>query len=315
MSLLHREPSPAQAEASRANSQLSTGPHTAEGMATSSRNGLEPRRRSPVEALHVQALGEDSEEFERMQQDLTTAMRPRDGWESAWVQDIAVLRWRLARLQRAEAGILATQKRRLAGDRKREAMPASGAESLQQGMQIRMTGFTGLPDSAWKFQQVLQMLHTLRDVIWGRFFDDNDCICFKLLYGDSPGAQGATLQGRFVVLSKRFAEGKLREGDESQIELLSLVDAEISDYEQKQALYVAEHLAEDPAREDTGLMLPNEDLDKIIRYESHLENQIERKLRQFYARRRESSLPEAVAQPTSGSKTAEISLACQSAQA
>jgi hypothetical protein len=53
-------------------------------------------------------------------------------------------------------------------------------------------------------------------------------------------------------------------------------------------------------------MLPTEELDGLIRYETHLEDQIERKLRQFYARRREpvlhraDTLPEINEEPAAG---------------
>ena len=74
---------------------------------------------------------------------------------------------------------------------------------------------------------------------------------------------------------------------ESLIEELS---KEIANWEQLQSLYAAEHLEADPLREDAELLLPSQELDEVIRYETHLEDQIERKLRQFYARRREPVL-------------------------
>jgi hypothetical protein len=80
----------------------------------------------------MKALGERPADFEQMHQALAEALEPRDGWEAAWVQDIAILRWRLEHLQRAEVGILAVRKRRLAGERQRESMPASGASDLGQ---------------------------------------------------------------------------------------------------------------------------------------------------------------------------------------
>jgi hypothetical protein len=55
-----------------------------------------------------------------------------------------------------------------------------------------------------------------------------------------------------------------------------------------QALYAEEHLEANPLREDAELLPPAKELKALIRYEAHLERQIERKLRQFYARRREA---------------------------
>ena len=163
MSLITREATAAQSSASKANSLLSTGPCSERGKAISCQNARKPRPFSEVIARSMEALGESRTDFEQMHQALVEAMEPRDGWEAAWVQDIATLRWRLERLQRAEAGVLAVRKRKLAGERKRESMPASGLVDLGQRAQIAVVGFTGLPDSPWKFQQVIESLRQLRE--------------------------------------------------------------------------------------------------------------------------------------------------------
>ena len=297
MSLMQREPSPALVSANRANSRRSTGPRSERGKAISSRNLLRPRPFSEVVALSMEALGERPADFEQTHKALAAAMEPRDGWEAAWVQDIAILRWRLERLQRAEVGALAVRKQKLAGERKRESMPASGLADLGLRQQIPLVGFTGLPASPWKFQQVIQMLRQLRDLVRVGDYEKDGVVYFDLLYGKKPGAMGATLRGRFEGLSKRQAEGKVPEGDHEQIALIADVNQEIQNYEQKQALYAVEHREDDPVREDADLLLPSQELDGVIRYETHLEDQIERKLRQFYARRREPVLRQADALP------------------
>jgi hypothetical protein len=55
--------------------------------------------------------------------------------------------------------------------------------------------------------------------------------------------------------------------------------------------------------------------DGVIRYETHLEDQIERKLRQFYARRREPVLRQAEILSAVDEETTAAGLACQSASA
>lgn len=313
MSLMQREPSPAQSSASRANSLCSTGPRSERGQAASSRSLLKPRLFSQVVARSMRAIGESPRDFEQVHNALVEAMEPRDAWESAWVQDIAILRWRLERLQRAEVGTLAVRKQKLAGERKRESMPASGLADLGLRQQIPLVGFAGLPDSPWKFQQVIEFLYNLSDLVRVGAFEADGVVYFNLLYGKQPGALGGTLRGRFEGLSKRHAEGKVREGDEEQISLLAGVNQEIQNYEQKQALYAAEHREDDPVREDADLLLPSQELDDVIRYETHLEDQIERKLRQFYARRREPLLRQTEALPVAGEESEAVELACQTA--
>jgi hypothetical protein len=315
MSLIKRETSPEMSSANRANSLCSTGPRSARGKEISSQNLLRPRAFSEVVARSMKMLGEHPDDFEQMHEALAAAMQPRDGWEAAWVQDIAILRWRLEHLQRAEAGRLAVRRRRLAGERKRESMPASGAESLGLRVGIPLVGFTGLPDSAWKFQQVLESLHQLQDLVRAEMFAAEGGAYFEFLYGKKPGAQGAILKARFDLLAKRHAEGKLREGDDALKSFLASVDEEIENYRQKSALYAAEHREDDPVRQDADLLLPSQELDDIIRYETHLEDQLERKLRQFYARRREPVVRPAETLPAASEETEAGVMACQAASA
>jgi hypothetical protein len=149
-----------------------------------------------------------------------------------------------------------------------------------------MLGFCGLADSAWKFQQIIELLEGVRDIARGRMFEPQGLVYFKVLYGKSPGVAGAKLRMQFEALSKRQAEGEAPDCDEEQIALIAAVNQELDLYGQRQALFAAEH-EDDPIRQDADLLLPGEELDEIIRYETPLEDQIERKLRQFYARRRE----------------------------
>lgn len=288
----------------------STGPRSEGGLAASSQNLLKPRPFSEVVARSMKMLGERPGDFEQMHQALAAAMDPRDGWESAWVQDIAILRWRLERVLRAEVGMLATRRQQLAGERQRESMPASGVADLGLRARIPLVGFTGLPDSPWKLSQVIEILHQLRDLVRVGEYAKDGVVYFDLLYGKKPGAVGATLRGQFEALSKRDAESKVPEGDHEQRALVACVDGEIKNYEQKLALYKAEHRKDDPVREDADLLLPSQELDEIIRYETHLEDQIERKLRQFYARRREPVLRRAETLPAAVEETG---LACQTA--
>ena len=287
MSLVKREPSPAQIEASRANSRLSTGPRSARGKAVLHRNFLKRRPFSQIIAHSLRALGERPGDLDQMIKAMSAAMLPRDAWEGAWVQDIAILRWRLERVQRAEAGSMGLRRRKFWCQRQREALPPSGVQDLGDGNMIGILGFTGMKDSPAKFQQVLEYLHQLRCIVAEGQFEEGNLGCFNLLYGKGPRPQPTLLRASFERLVKHQAEGNRESLEEGQKSLLADLDKEISNYEQLAALYAAEHVGEDPVQQDADLLLPGQDLDTIIRYETHLEDLVERKLRQFYARRRE----------------------------
>ena len=145
------------------NSTRSTGPRTGLGKSISRRNALQPHSFSPVTALStqmlsMQALGEDPTDFEQLRQALSEAMGPRDYWEAAWVEDIALLRWRLLRLQRAESGILALRKRQLQIARLRKTLHHVDPDHPQGRALVRARGFTGMADSAAKFRHVLETI-------------------------------------------------------------------------------------------------------------------------------------------------------------
>ena len=141
-----------------------------------------------------------------------------------------------------------------------------------------------------KFGQVLECLQMLKNCLKAEMFDETE-ECFTVLYGKSPGYRGALLKRRFDALAAMPKQGDEEDAILARCKSVSAdLDEEIKNYRQLQALYKAEHLERDPLQMDAELLLPSQELDAVIRYETHLEDQIERKLRQFYARRREASI-------------------------
>ena len=311
MSLITREPSPAQSNASRANSLCSTGPRTDRGKEVASRNSIKLRRFSAAAAHSMEALGEFPGDFDETYRALAAAMDPRDGWEAAWVQDIAILRWRLERLQRTEIASMAAQRRRLNGVRRRAASPATGSAGLELRNMVGMLGFTGIADCAVKFKEVLEYFNLIRELIQEQMFDEDINPYLALLFGKTPGPQAAMLKARYETLAKHWKEQHFDAVEECRKPLLADVDAEIQHYKKLEAAYKAEHLEADQVQQDAELLLPQADLANIIHYETHLEDQLERKLRQFYARRRETvlrmeeSLPASVEEIPAGESACE----------
>jgi hypothetical protein len=146
-------------------------------------------------------------------------------------------------------------------------------------------------------------------------FDQDTTPNFQILYGKDLGFHGALLKRRFDALAKSYQEGRAEAAVEERKSLLADLSKEIDQYEELQALYAAEHLQADAVQLDADLLLPGEELDGIMRYETHLENQIERKLRQFYARRREPVLRRSGSLPATAEKTEAGHLARQHALA
>lgn len=292
MGLLKREDSLALRRANSANSLQSTGPRTERGKSRVSRNAGKHHVWAQVTALSMKELGEDPADFAQLRDDLAEAMEPCDPFEAAWVEDIAILRWRLLRLQRAEAGAMAWRQRKLVIERRRKTLHEGGLREVQQRPLLALAGYSGLPDSSEKFDLVLQTLRYLREAVECARFDQTDLACFDLLYGKSPGLQGVVLKTSFERLLQPQETLGPSSPEKNKQSFLTDLAKEIATYEQLQSLYTEEQIEASDSQRAAELLPPAEELDKIVRYEAHLENQIERKLRQFYARRREPMLRE-----------------------
>src|SRR3954469_10763223 len=105
-----------QTEANRKNAKRSTGPRTDAGKAASSRNALRHGLLSEASTLP----DEDPAEFDAHAAAIKRDLEPVGGLEERYVQRIAELLWRLARLRRLEAGVFEN------GHHQREASDARG---------------------------------------------------------------------------------------------------------------------------------------------------------------------------------------------
>jgi hypothetical protein len=95
--------SPAQILANRDNAQLSTGPKTAEGKQTASRNAI----RHGLTGTQIVMPGEDPAAYEDLRQGLHASHQPVGEAELILVDQIAANAWRLLRAQRVETAFLA----------------------------------------------------------------------------------------------------------------------------------------------------------------------------------------------------------------
>jgi hypothetical protein len=91
-----------QIEANRRNARKSTGPRTAAGRATSSRNAL----RHGLTAKQIVVSDESAKEFMAYYRECHEALAPADSVEEFHAERIIACQWRLRRAYRAEAGLV-----------------------------------------------------------------------------------------------------------------------------------------------------------------------------------------------------------------
>ena len=248
MSLIKRESTPAQVAANRANSLRSTGPRTPMGLEVSARNLPRQRRFSEVVARSMEMLGEAPGDFERMHQTLSEALRPRDSWEAATVQDLAILRHRLERLHRAELAAAALRRRRAHYQRQIAVAAPTGIDAFQLNTQIASAGYTGIPDCPLKFHLIFDLFQGLKRNLLIEQFEKDDPLYFKLLYGEARGPRAVELQTRFDRIAEQHRGGNPGDTIEDRKSLCAELDKEINYYQKLQERCVAEHVESDPSR-------------------------------------------------------------------
>jgi hypothetical protein len=102
----------AQIQANRSNAQKSTGPRTAEGKATASRNAVKHGLLAEQVVIH----GEDPAQFELYREGMLAELAPVGGIETMLAERAVSLAWRLRRAERLQSAVFATVYRENAGD-------------------------------------------------------------------------------------------------------------------------------------------------------------------------------------------------------
>jgi len=270
-------------------------------------------------------LGEDPVEFEELHRALLHAFVPSDTFEQMLVEDMAVLRWRRLRLCRAEVEawdrhkMLSIEKHlvpaNLASDE--DGGKAANEEVLSHARKFQ----SWIEQKPEKFGS-LSCPHedrvefgVLVFALWGfaadfKGFDEAGRERLKTFYGPQPGLAGSTLLTRYEEYLREEARADATERARNRDSFLQALNGEVSFYfrldnlmrrAENEGRKKAAGGPRDGSRQPQGgpdselhiegtanraRILLGEDLDKVMRYEAHLERQFERKLQQLVAWRR-----------------------------
>ena len=194
MSIIHKKVTPLVLAANRANSTKATGPKSALGKRRTSRNAGKYFVFGQVTAERMRQLGEDPTEFEKLHQSLRSEIDPRGGFEETLVQEMAVNRWRLTRLHRAEMAMLVTQRQTWEF---RARNPEFAADEATDSLMMTQYGLAGVTDTPKKFFQILELLESLKNTVEKEGFTPGGLKTLEVLYGTLPTATGANLIRQF----------------------------------------------------------------------------------------------------------------------
>lgn len=305
MGKIRKKVTPLVLAANRANSAKSTGPRTDLGRRRASRNAGKYYVFGQVTPERMRELNEDPAEFEKLHWSLCSEIQPRGGFEEMLVEEMAVNRWRLARLRRAEAAMLVNRRQRM---ELRFKYPELGADAGLDALKMESLGLAGVTDSPKKHFQILELLKSLKDKVEREGFTPHGVKILREVYGYCPTAAGAELIRQFEEglenskakgtpdeYSAALPQGEMDRGaTESPREaFVGALSREIEVYTSNYDVQLRLRAYPIPASQfEELLVLPEEDSARLTRYEVMLQKELERLQNQLLGwreRRQEST--------------------------
>ncbi len=282
--MVRKRTTPAMVQANRANSLKCTGPVTDVGKINARLNAVKHGITSLAGGLALQQLGEYSGDLDEIRRNLRTCFRPHDRFEMLLLDQMVENRWRRRRTLQAESSLLAAQRlkfeleygRKLAGE-------GRSPEATGQARAAAASGLAALPDSSAKFNLILQCLRAAQEAVAHEGFGEEGLRRLETVYGQDPGLAGAILLANYRQ-RQETATGRMRDAASdtsrasSRQSFLDALAAEIACFEK---LHETTAVTLDAASAGAQNALSNADTQRFTRYETFLDRQFDRLVKQF----------------------------------
>jgi hypothetical protein len=269
----------AQLEARKENAQKSTGPRTAEGKRRSSQNARKHGLYSNANFFWdaALALGEDPRDFERLLKGLVLARHPADTLEMVLVEDIALLVWKKARLDRAEAAVQVCNLQKHDLERRKQFIQVGREISDSLQSEVREKGLRRTLDAPGKFEQILSILDILVEMVEKNDFSFNMKEFLRAVYGVEPTLRGAGLYNNYFKWSEMKPGSQ--EFEDAKTLMRARLAEEISDVAQEYELFLHEHVENTRAARMAATAPSHAQWAAIIRQQNALHRQLQQKIR------------------------------------
>jgi hypothetical protein len=263
---------------SRQVTRKSSGPRTASGKRRSRYNAL----KSGLFAKGLLLKGESRAEFDLLFTGCLEHFRPEGAFETEFIRDVAWNRWRKRRLCRAETALIeeATTFKTL------DCISAQSVEAWDKSRAGETSGGM-LRDNSnpYVIGQAIDILKTFRDCFEKHGFKTERGLLMKLYGLDHNNAVPVGLYHTFVD-SKLAAEvPKAGESsnspDQLKKKMLGLLDSEMERLGALLEFRSGLNLLRAEYQTTAALLLPQGDLERIIRSEAHLGRDLDRTLSQY----------------------------------
>jgi hypothetical protein len=268
----------AQLKARRENARKSTGPRTAEGKRRSSQNARKHGLYSNANFFWdaAIALGEDPREYNRLLRGLVLARQPADTLETVLVEDIALLIWKKARLDRAEAAVQVCNLQKHDLERRKQFIQVGREISDTLQSEVREKGLRTKLDAPGKFEQILSLLDILVEMVGKNDFSSNMQEFLRGVYGEEPTLRGAGLYNNYFKLAT--VQAGSQEFEDTKTLIRARLAEEISDVVQEYELFLHEHVENTRAARMAATAPSHAQWAAIIRQQNALHRQLQQKI-------------------------------------
>ena len=193
MFLTHRGLSPKSLQARRANARKSTGPRTERGKRRVALNSLRHGSFARWPWRSMLALDEDPRDYRRLLEELLAAHRPANPAQRLLVEDIALLRWRKQRNQRAQEGLVLQSLEKLKQVRLQHERQVTQDTIDFPAEEALNNGLLSVKDSPAKFKEVWRLLKLVQEEVDRRGFSEEGHNLLLNIYGPHPSLRGVQI--------------------------------------------------------------------------------------------------------------------------
>jgi hypothetical protein len=267
-----------QLAANRRNAQRSTGPTSKEGKSVSRLNAVKHGLLAQQVVVHGYFHEESDAKFKQLCREHHESLSPIGPLEEMLVGQIIMVVWRLRRVRTAEAGEIATSVDKTWWNPRRppwEIGNGHKGNALHSRLKDYRRSIEGI-------EWVIECLQELRGKIETAGQVTEEQLKELRHYHPAPNdivRELAALFDSFKSNPKKLPPEKLRSLHLS--ETLSYLDAQISEFEELKTVRQEQMNVEDAMRRSVAMLPSGEFLEKIVRYESALQRQLNRSMNQL----------------------------------
>jgi len=193
------------------------------------------------------------------------------------VEDIALLIWKKARLDRAETAVQVRNLQMHDLERRRQYIQVGREISDTLQSEVREKGLRTKLDAPGKFEQILSILDILVEMVEKNDFSSNFQEFLRAVYGEQPTLRGAGLYNDYFKMSR--VQAGSQEFEDAKTLMRARLAEEIADVAQEYELFLHERVENTRAARTAATAPSHAQWAAISRQQNALHRQLQQKIR------------------------------------